>query len=200
MKRRWLWIPAAFVFILACHNGPLPPTREPTASATILTATAESTLAPETTVAQTVEVKVYFTVADSINMDTQAVDRIVPASGNMAVLIRSTLAELLKGPTDAEKAQGLTSWFSPATADCITGAAYDPDGSVWVYFTGLNTIIPNASTSAGSQMLLSELDATVFQFDQIQTVWYLLDDSSASFWEWLQYEDHPVTRADWAGG
>jgi hypothetical protein len=202
MKRRWYWIPVIFGFILACHNSPLPPTQEATATKTEIPATVESTLAPETTLTQTVEVKVYFTVADSADMETQAVARTVPATTNEAAFIQSTLEELLKGPTDSEKAQGLISWFSPATAQCVPGASFSgpSSGEVWIDFIDLDTVIPNASTSAGSQMLLSELNDTVFQFDFVQTVWYTLDWSPEAFWEWLQYESHPVTRADWESG
>jgi hypothetical protein len=211
MKGRRFWIAVISGFIMACSlSGPLAsPSPEGTATAAIIPATATATATPTaaetptetwTPIHQTIEVKVYFTVAGSETMELRAVSRTVQATRTVAGVVFSTLKELLKGPTDAEKAEGLISWFSPATAGCITGTAADPNGTLWVYFTGLNTIIPNASTSAGSQMLLSELNATVFQFDQIRTVWYLLDGSSAAFWEWLQYEDHAVTRADWAGG
>jgi hypothetical protein len=55
-----------------------------------------------------------------------------------------------------------------------------------VSFGDLRPIIPNASTSAGSQLLLAQLDATVFQFSTVRSVEYRIDGSCARFFEWLQ--------------
>jgi spore germination protein GerM len=141
---------------------------------------------------------VYYMMSDDENMTPVPVARSVPDADPPAVLT-ATLTELVKGPTDAEKAAGLTSWFSPATADAV--AAVSGGGSEYsVDFDGLNALIPNASTSAGSRMLLSQLNSTVFQFDFIQTVHYSVNGDCAKFWEWLQMGCHPVTRAEWQAG
>jgi spore germination protein GerM len=147
-----------------------------------------------------ISVSVYFTLANDNDMTPVPVARVIPYSDNLATVIHSTLKELLKGPTDAEKTQGLTSWFSSATAHSATGVMLVSDIDLTVDFTGLNTLIPNASTSAGSQMLLSQLNSTVFQFESVQTVHYTLDGDCAAFWEWLQFECHPVTRVEWEKG
>jgi hypothetical protein len=55
-----------------------------------------------------------------------------------------------------------------------------------VNFRDLRPVIPNASTSAGSQILLRELDATVFQFPSVRSVEYRINGSCAAFFEWLQ--------------
>ena len=145
-----------------------------------------------------VNVWVFFTMAADENMTPVPVARYVPQTDNPAGLVRTTLEELLKGPTDAEKAAGLISWFSGATADAVTGVT-GVGGEYTVDFTGLNMLIPNASTSAGSQMLLSQLNSTIFQFDFVQSAGYTLDGNCTAFWEWLQMGCHTVSRAEWEG-
>jgi hypothetical protein len=56
-----------------------------------------------------------------------------------------------------------------------------------VDFHDLRTVIPNASTSAGSGMLLAQLDATVFQFDSVSSVVYRIEGDCEAFNEWLQF-------------
>jgi len=158
------------------------------------TAGATQTLTPGT-----VSVWVYFTMAADENMTPVPVARTVPETGNQETLIHSTLKELLKGPTDAERAIGFASWFSPATADAASDVVWDGDFFT-IVFQDLKTIIPNASTSAGSQMLLSHLDSTMFQFDFVQRVNYTLEGNCDDFWEWLQMGCHIVTRAEWEAG
>lgn len=146
-----------------------------------------------------IQVSVYFTHANDEGMTPVAVGRTVPNSENFTEVIRSTLGELLQGPEPAEAAQGLISWFSPTTANSLASVSFSGD-TLAADFNGLNTLIPNASASAGSQMLLSQLNSTLFQFPSVQTVRYSLDGECAAFWEWLQFECHPVTRADWETG
>jgi hypothetical protein len=173
---------------------PIPPTatNKPTLppTAQVIEVTPEGTAA-------TLTVQVFFTVADPLTMHLQPVDRQFPDPGMQAQKLSDTLHELLAGPTAAEKAQGLTSWFGPNTADALSGVMVVMDSDVTIDFTGLSTKIPNASTSAGSVMLLSELNATLFQFPFVQKITYRLDGSCPAFWEWLQSACHAVTRADW---
>jgi spore germination protein GerM len=146
-----------------------------------------------------VSVWVYYTMASDENMTPVPVARSVPDSDVPATLVRSTLQELMKGPTDAEKAAGLISWFSPATANDVSGVTGN-NNEYTVTFTELDTLIPNASTSAGSQMLLSQLNSTMFQFDFVGSVTYTLEGNCDAFWEWLQSGCYTVTRAEWEAG
>jgi len=142
---------------------------------------------------------VFFTLAADENMTPVPAARLIPETDSPAVRVRQTLGELLKGPTDAEKAAGLTSWFSAETADTLV----DVTGNNHEYtlaFTGLTTLIPNASTSAGSRMLLSQLNSTVFQFDFVDSVNCTLEGNCDDFWQWLQRDCHIVTRAEWETG
>ena len=104
-----------------------------------------------------------------------------------AALLRVTLDELLAGPTAAERAAGLSSWFSASTAGYVRQVTLDA-GRATVDFGDLRSVIPNASTSAGSRLLLSQLDATVFQFPTVTSVIYRIDGSCQTFGEWLQLD------------
>jgi spore germination protein GerM len=142
-----------------------------------------------------VSVWVYFTMAGDDAMTPVPVARSVPASDDPATLLKAALDQLVLGPTDAEKSKGLTSWFSPATAGVVTLVSRQ-GGAFTVDFNSLATLIPNASTSAGSQLLLSQLNGTVFQFGEVDSVVYTLDGGCDTFWLWLQMDCHPVTRAE----
>jgi hypothetical protein len=103
------------------------------------------------------------------------------------------LRALVLGPTPEERADGIHSWFSTETRGVIRRIRAE-DGRVMVDFRDLPDLIPNASTSAGSQQLVTSLDSTVFQFDWVDSVEYRLEGSCDAFWEWLQGECHVRTR------
>lgn len=124
----------------------------------------------------TTEVRVWFTRGE----EPAAVVREVPRAGP-----RAALEALLRGPTAAERAAGLHSWFSDSTAGALRGVELR-DGLLVVDFRGLDRLIPNASTSFGSTLLLSALDSTVLQFPEVRSVEYRLDGSCDAFGEWLQ--------------
>lgn len=98
---------------------------------------------------------------------------------------QGALDALLAGPTEIERAEGLTSWFSDETARAL-GSTSLRDGFLVVDFRGLDALIPGAGSSAGSEQLLTALDSTVFQFEAVDSVEYRLDGSCRAFWEWLQ--------------
>lgn len=98
---------------------------------------------------------------------------------------RAALEALLRGPTPAEREAGLFSWFSDSTAGALRGAELR-DGFLVVDFEGLDRLIPNASSSLGSLLLISALDSTVFQFPTVDSVEYRLDGSCEALGEWLQ--------------
>ncbi len=108
--------------------------------------------------------------------------------------VRSALEWLVRGPTPDERAAGIQSWFSDGTAGALRSVAVDSAGNATVDFQDLRRLIPNASTSTGSAMLLQELQGTVFQFPEIESVEFRIDGSCELFWEWLQYGCHAVQR------
>lgn len=105
----------------------------------------------------------------------------------------SALAELVRGPTAAERERGLTSWWSDETAG-VVGSVTESDGRLVVDFRDLPRLIPNASSSAGSTQLLTSLDSTLFQFEDVEAVEYRLEGSCDAFWNWLQRDCTVVRR------
>jgi hypothetical protein len=109
-------------------------------------------------------------------------------------LLRAALEWLVRGPTPEERAAGIQSWFSDTTAAALRAVEVDSTGRAVVDFHDLRSLIPNASSSFGSTMLLQELNGTVFQFPEIRSVVYRMDGSCALFWNWLQYDCQEVAR------
>jgi hypothetical protein len=128
------------------------------------------------------ELKVFFTCGDP-TATPKALYRVVPAT---AGVLRASLDQLLIGPTPNERALGYKSWFSPETFGMVASVDLDPDGSAKVDFKDFRKVIPNASTSAGSAMLLAQLDATVFQFPTVKSVVYRFGGDCQAFTAWLQ--------------
>lgn len=108
--------------------------------------------------------------------------------------LTAALTWLLQGPTPEERAAGVGSWFSPATAGALRSATVDAGGHAVVDFRDLPALIPSASSSTGSTMLLMELDGTVFGVPGVRAVEYRVDGSCERFWNWLQYDCHAVER------
>jgi hypothetical protein len=129
------------------------------------------------------EVTVYFTCDATGDAGVRAVYRSVPASSQV---LEAALDALLAGPTADERAGSLSSFFSDATAGMLRSVTVT-DGHAVVDLEDLRPVIPNASASAGSTRLLSELDATVFQFRSVESVEYRLEGSCTDFNEWLQF-------------
>lgn len=123
------------------------------------------------------------------------VDRAVLEAGTTEQLLTHTLEALLAGPTVLEQAAGFVSWFAPATAGRLNGVTLDAEGHATVDFATFSALIPNASASAGSAMLLAELRQTVFQFPEVQSVTFQFDGSCDAFWNWLQMSCQQVVRA-----
>jgi spore germination protein GerM len=181
--------------ILAC----IAPAATATKGPAVSTDTPLPPTATQSPTAGTVNVWVFFTMAADENMTPVPVARTIPQTESHEELLQFALRELLKGPSEAEKDKGLASWFSPATADAVSYVVLDGDYFT-IFFQSLNTLIPNASTSAGSQMLLSQLNSTAFQFDFVESVNYTLEGNCDDFWQWLQMDCHIVTRAEWEAG
>ena len=110
-------------------------------------------------------------------------------------VLRTALNALVAGPTPSEQSEGITSWFSADTAGMVVDVTL-ADGVAVVDFDGRldDTIESNVTTSAGSEALLAELDATVFQFATVTSVEYRLGGSCDAFWQWLERTCHQVTR------
>jgi hypothetical protein len=127
--------------------------------------------------------RVFFTCDETPDAAPVGLLRSVPAD---AEPLRAVLDALLDGPSAAERAAGFTSWFSAATSGMVTGVEVSDAGDAVVDFADLRPVIPNASASAGSQLLLDQLDATTFQIETVRSVEYRIAGDCEAFFEWLQ--------------
>ena len=59
-------------------------------------------------------------------------------------------------------------------------------GVAFVDFRDFSRVIPNASSSCGSRLLLAQLDRTATQFPTVKRAVYSFDGSRTAFYEWLQ--------------
>lgn len=108
-----------------------------------------------------------------------------PVPDGVTDTLRFALEALLEGPTTAEEETGLFSFFSSETAGMLNDVEVR-DGVAFVNFQDFSRIIPNASTSAGSQQLLDQLAGTIFQFDDIREAEFSFNGNCDAFWNWLQ--------------
>jgi Sporulation and spore germination len=135
----------------------------------------------------------FFTCADAPD---PAEPRPVPRDAHAAdpvSRLEAAIIGLVGGPTQAEREAGYFSFFSEDTELAVNGVSIEADGTAIVDLGDIR-FVSNAATSAGSEVLLAQLNATVFQVDAVTAVEYHIDGSCDAFWEWLQQECHVVVR------
>ena len=134
---------------------------------------------------ETVEVEIYLsndTLGDPCAGKVFPVPRTVAADDPLT----GALEALLAGPTDAERDEGYWSWFSDETEGMLRSVEIVAR-TVMVDLEDLRPVIPNASTSCGSSILLSQLDTTALAAAEgAASVLYLLEGEHDVFYEWLQ--------------
>jgi hypothetical protein len=113
-----------------------------------------------------------------------------------AAELEAALRDVVRGPTQAQRDAGAQSWFSEKTANALESVTIDAAGHAMVDFEDLRTLIPNASSSAGSEMLLRELNTAVFEFPSVKSVEYRIRGSCDVFGEWIQVGCKRYTRLD----
>jgi spore germination protein GerM len=112
-----------------------------------------------------------------------AVKRSVQKPGLLAGAMRALLA----GPTVAEKNAGYHSWFSVKTKGMLRSVRV-ARGIAYVDFQNFSHVIPNASTSCGSGLLLAQLNRTARQFVTVKQAIFSFDGSRDAFYNWLQMD------------
>jgi hypothetical protein len=99
--------------------------------------------------------------------------------------LHDAMSALLKGPTASEKRAGFGGWFTARTAGMLRSVRLS-HGTAYVDFRDLRHVIPNASSSCGSTLLLAQLDRTAKQFTGVRHTLYSLNGNRRAFYEWLQ--------------
>lgn len=110
-------------------------------------------------------------------------------------VIQATLNALLRGLTEEEIATGLSSVFRPETANSLNSVRLD--GSALTVDLNDDILVGSYSTSTGSLYFMSELQANLFQFEDVETIEFRLNGSCEAFFNWLQGSCQIQTRADW---
>jgi hypothetical protein len=115
-------------------------------------------------------------------------NRVLPATRMVVApaVLRGAMVELLRGPTASEHSRGYGGWFSTKTAGMLRSVRID-GGVAYIDFRDLRRVIPNASSSCGSALLLAQLDRTATQFHTVRRAIYSIGGSRRAFYEWLQY-------------
>lgn len=129
------------------------------------------------------EVKVFFPRGDP----GRDCDRVFARTRTVRApaVLRGALEALLRGPTAAERRRGDGGWFSARTAGMLR-SVWIARGVARVDFRDFRRIVPNASSSCGSTLLLAQLDRTATQFPTVRRAVYSFDGSTRVFYEWLQ--------------
>jgi hypothetical protein len=135
------------------------------------------------------------TVQVVFSCDEQPVGTWRPLPAAEADSVNFAMESLLAGPTQAEEEAGLFSFFSAETAGMLNSVVVR-DGVAYVDFQDFSRIIPNASTSAGSRMLLDQIAGTLFQFDDVREAELSFNGDCDAFWNWLQRGCERLTRGE----
>jgi spore germination protein GerM len=112
-------------------------------------------------------------------------------------LLEASLTELLKGVTPEESSDGFVSAFNSKTAGSLLSVEVDSDGGAVVDFKDFTESLPEASTTQGSAILLTQLNSTVFTIDSVRSVQYQVEGSCDAFWSFFQQVCSPVAQDAW---
>lgn len=184
MQRRWALLMAATLLTMGCSGQPKRP------AVPVSDKVARCSVPAQQPADHEVMVDVYFSCqTETSPPQPHPVARVLPEGESG---LKAALRALLKGPTETERKAGFDSWFSAATADALRSVTVE-GGIAVIDFADLTGLIPNASSSAGSAMLLGELGATIAQFPEIRQVEFRMEGSCDRFWNWLQMDCHTET-------
>jgi spore germination protein GerM len=129
---------------------------------------------------------VYFNCSDGTDSETRPVSRNFGIDVPFETAIEQVFAEMLQGPTPAEREASYWSSFSAETAGALLSVTYleDTQGLILDFTEAI--LVNNASTSTGDQFFLGELLANAFQFEEVRSVEFRVNGSCEAFWEFLQ--------------
>ncbi|MGH7483452.1 MAG: GerMN domain-containing protein [Longimicrobiales bacterium] len=146
-------------------------------------------------------VAVYFACGAAVPGQLHAAYRLVPTAADP---IGAALAEMLRGPTDEERALGYRSLFSDRTSGMLNGVERSTGGdTLTIDFADFRDAlaespVPSSFLPGG---VMADITWTVFrQFPDVQALRFTFDGDERAFWSWLAgepAEPRVFTRADW---
>lgn len=137
----------------------------------------------------TEEIRVYFTsTQNNPNLEdcskVEAVIREVPKTYDTLKTAKLAIAQIFKGPTEEELTAGLKKyWIDDAE---LLREIKTENQTIYLNWKNIENLIPNASSSCGSQTFLNPLEATLTQFSQIKSVVHAIEGDPKAFYDWLQ--------------
>jgi hypothetical protein len=113
--------------------------------------------------------------------------RVLPLARRVTkpAVLTGAMRALVAGTTASERARGYGGWFSSRTAGSVRSVRISRQVA-YVDFRDFSRLIPNASSSCGSTLLLAQLDRTATQFPTVDRAVYSFNGSRHAFYEWLQ--------------
>ena len=149
----------------------------------------------------TMKVKVYF--SDSRNNENfadcarvRAVTRTIPKTSAVA---KAALEELFKGPTKAEEADELSSFFSEDTKDILISVKIK-NGAAYVNLKGkVIEKLGNAATSCGGAGYDASVEKTLKQFPAIKKIFFAIEGDPALYYDWMQIGECPKELKNCSG-
>jgi len=144
-----------------------------------------SASSPTAETASVAQVKIFMAQG---NMSNRC-DRVVAVKRSVRKpwLLAGAMRALLAGPTAAEKTAGYRSWFSAKTKGMLRSVRI-AGGIAYIDFQDFSRVIPNASTSCGSGLLLAQLNRTARQFPTVKQAIFSFSGSRDAFYNWLQMD------------
>lgn len=130
-------------------------------------------------------VQVFFTAEDHLADGCSATTPVTRTVEAPAVL-RGALEELLRGPTRAERAAGLQSPFSAETAGGLVAVSIVEGVALVDLRPDLVQALGPTSAACAGAVLVSQLDATVTQFPQVERAVYSYGGDVAAFYAGLE--------------
>ena len=103
----------------------------------------------------------------------------VPADG---APLSAALTQLLIGVTPDEAAVGMTSAFSAYTAGTLRDVVIE-SGVATLDFAAGFAAAPNLSTSSASEVVVRQIEATVFQFPEVIGIEFAIEGERWCLWE-----------------
>lgn len=100
---------------------------------------------------------------------------------------QAALEQLFQGPTQSEQADGYNSFFSQQTAGILKGFKV-VGTTAYINLSDIRSIIPNASTSCGSQGFLAEVETTLKDtLPELERIIFAIDGDPRAFYDWMQF-------------
>lgn len=132
-------------------------------------------------------IKVYFDNKE-LNPNMEDCNKVFPVEREIPrtkAVATAVLIELFRGPTEQEKEQGYTSFFSWKTRDILKSVQIE-DGTAYLNLKDLRPMVPEAGSSCGSEQFKAQVEQTLKQFPAVDNVTYAINGSPRTFYEWMQ--------------